>query len=116
MMVVKVEVLNSFLILLLMSKLVVNYSPPLTLHIETLPFSCKWILSVLNKAISKTVSAMNWLEFSDVASTVYSWWQYQFCDVFIKTIKPYFIGDNPLFACIKNSTQDTLWVCLDNGM
>ncbi|EEF32012.1 valine--tRNA ligase, mitochondrial 1 [Ricinus communis] len=99
-----------------MSKLDADYSPPLTLHTEALPFSCKWILSALNKAIARTVSAMNSYEFSDAASTVYSWWQYQFCDVFIEAIKPYFVGDNPEYASAKNAAQGTLWVCLDNGL
>ncbi|KDP32641.1 hypothetical protein JCGZ_13191 [Jatropha curcas] len=99
-----------------MSKLEKNYVPPSSLVVDSLPFSCKWILSVLNKAISKTISAMNSYEFSDAATSVYSWWQYQFCDVFIETIKPYFTGDDPAFASAKNSAQDTLWVCLDNGL
>jgi valyl-tRNA synthetase len=47
---------------------------------------------------------------------VYSWWQYQFCDVFIEAIKPYFSGDGPSFAAERSSAQDTLWVCLDNGL
>ncbi|KAJ6989708.1 hypothetical protein D5086_014430 [Populus alba] len=99
-----------------MSKLDTDYTPPLTLPLEAMPSSCKWILSVLNKAIFKTVSAMNSYEFSDAASTVYSWWQYQFCDVFIEAIKPYFSGDGPSFAAERSSAQDTLWVCLDNGL
>ncbi|KAJ9162760.1 hypothetical protein P3X46_022509 [Hevea brasiliensis] len=99
-----------------MSKLEIDYAPPSTLLVETMPFSCKWILSALNKAISKTVSAMDSYEFSDAASTVYSWWQYQFCDVFIESIKPYFTGDDPSFASAKNSAKDCLWVCLDNGL
>uniref|UniRef100_A0A6N2LDC4 Valine--tRNA ligase, mitochondrial n=1 Tax=Salix viminalis TaxID=40686 RepID=A0A6N2LDC4_SALVM len=99
-----------------MSKLDTDYTPPLTLPLEAMPLSCKWILSVLNKAIFKTVSAMNSLEFSDAASTVYSWWQYQFCDVFIEAIKPYFSGDGSTFAAERSSAQDTLWVCLDNGL
>ncbi|XP_050219299.1 valine--tRNA ligase, mitochondrial 1 [Mercurialis annua] len=99
-----------------MSKLDVDYSPPQSQHIEALPFSCKWILSVLNKSISRTVSAMDSYEFSDAASTVYSWWQYQFCDVFIEVIKPYFVRDNPEFSFANKSAQDILWVCLDNGL
>ncbi|KAL0697749.1 hypothetical protein Bca4012_053871 [Brassica carinata] len=54
-----------------------GYSPPLALRPETMPFSCKWILSVLNKSISKTVESLNAFEFSDAANTVYAWWQYQ---------------------------------------
>ncbi|CAK7339762.1 unnamed protein product [Dovyalis caffra] len=99
-----------------MSKLDTDYTPPQTLLLEAMPLSCKWILSVLNKAITKTVSAMNSYEFSDAASAVYSWWQYQFCDVFIEAIKPYFSGDGSSFASERSFAQDTLWVCLDNGL
>ncbi len=66
-----------------MSRLGDDYVPPANVNLDVLPFSCQWILSVLNKAISKTVMSLDSYEFSDAASTVYSWWQYQLCDVFI---------------------------------
>ncbi|XVF34149.1 hypothetical protein REPUB_Repub18cG0033500 [Reevesia pubescens] len=47
---------------------------------------------------------------------VYSWWQYQFCDIFIEAIKPYFAGDNPAFSSERNFARDALWVCLENGL
>ncbi|KAL1565985.1 Valine--tRNA ligase, mitochondrial 1 [Salvia divinorum] len=78
--------------------------------------SCKWILSVLNKAVSKTVASLESYEFSDAATAVYSWWKYQLCDVFIEVIKPYFAGNNPAFASARRSAQDTLWLCLDYGL
>lgn len=99
-----------------MSKFDTDYTAPINFNLETMPFSCKWILSVLNKAISKAVSALDSYELSYAASTVYSWWQYQFCDIFIEAIKPYFAGDDPAFAFERSSAQDTLWVCLDNGL
>ncbi|CAN7096473.1 unnamed protein product [Brassica rapa subsp. narinosa] len=93
-----------------------DYSPPLTLTPETMPFSCQWILSVLNKAIAKTVESLNAFEFSDAANTVYAWWQYQFCDVYIEAIKPYFAGDNPAFASERAHAQHALWVSLETGL
>ncbi|CAI0409944.1 unnamed protein product, partial [Linum tenue] len=99
-----------------MGKLDADYTPPSTLAYETLPFSCKWILTVLNKAISKTVTAMDAYEFSDASSEVFSWWQYEFCDVFIEAIKPYFAGNSSSFSVERSAAQDTLWVCLDNGL
>ncbi|KAI9195933.1 hypothetical protein LWI28_019552 [Acer negundo] len=100
------------------SKLGEDYIPPTNIHPENTCFSCKWILSVLNKAISRTVASLNSYEFSDAASTVYSWWQYQFCDVFIEAIKPYFAaaGDDPAFASKRSSARDALWVCLETGL
>ncbi|GMP58002.1 hypothetical protein CsSME_00021841 [Camellia sinensis var. sinensis] len=75
--------------------------------------NCQWILSVLNKAISKTVTSLDSYEFSDAATAVYSWWQFQLCDVFIEAVKPYFASDAQAFACERSSAQDTLSVCLE---
>ena len=86
-----------------MTKFGDDYVPPTNVNPNDLPFSCQWILSVLNRAIFKTIAALESYIFSDVASTVYSWWQYQLCDVFIEAIKSFF-------------AQDTLWLCLDNGL
>ncbi|GAU15479.1 hypothetical protein TSUD_45160 [Trifolium subterraneum] len=97
-----------------MSKLGDNYKPPANLNPDALPFSCKWILSVLNKTILKTSKSLESYEFSQATTAVYSWWQYQLCDVFIEVIKPYFSGND--FASERCSAQDTLWFCLDNGL
>lgn len=99
-----------------MSKLGDDYTPPSKIVHDRLPFICQWILSVLNKAISKTVISLDLYEFSDAASAVYSWWQFQLCDIFIEAIKPYFASNDPTFASARTSAQDTLWVCLDNGL
>ncbi|KAI3854995.1 hypothetical protein MKW92_049673 [Papaver armeniacum] len=94
-----------------------NYVPPTSpLNLESLPFSCKWILSVLNKAISKTVAALESYEFSDASKAVKSWWKSQLCDVFIEAIKPYFAGDDEKFKSERCAARDTLWICLDNGL
>lgn len=99
-----------------MTKLGDDYTPPTDIDPTAMPFSCKWILSVLNKAISKTVLSLDSYEFSDAATAVYSWWQFQLCDVFIEVIKPYFTGNDPVFASARGSAQDTLWLCLDYGL
>ena len=99
-----------------MSRLGDDYVPPTNVNPDDLPFSCQWILSVLNKAISKTITALESYEFSVAASTVYSWWQYQLCDVFIEAIKPFFSGSDPKFESERSFAQDTLWLCLDNGL
>ena len=71
-----------------------DYVPPTNVNSDDLSFSCQWILAVLNKAIFKTIAALEPYKFSDVASTVYSWWQYQLSDVFIEAIKPFFASQN----------------------
>ncbi|XP_041997579.1 valine--tRNA ligase, mitochondrial 1-like isoform X1 [Salvia splendens] len=99
-----------------MTKLGDDYTPPIEIDPASIPFSCKWILSVLNKAISKTVASLESFEFSDAATAVYSWWKYQLCDIFVEVIKPYFAGNDPAFASARRSAQDTLWLCLDYGL
>ncbi|KAK9942995.1 hypothetical protein M0R45_008626 [Rubus argutus] len=99
-----------------MSRLGDEYLPPSNASPDMFPFCCQWILSVLNKAISKTVLSLESYEFSDAATTVYAWWQYQLCDMFIELIKPYFSGNDSKFAAERGFARDTLWVCLDNGL
>ncbi|CAA7043754.1 unnamed protein product [Microthlaspi erraticum] len=98
-----------------MLKLGDGYTPVLTLSPEEkTPMICKWILASLDKAISKTVGSLNAYEFSDAANTVYAWWQYQFCDVYIEAIKPYFNRDE--FGLERIHAQNALWVCLETGL
>ncbi|KAF9617189.1 hypothetical protein IFM89_035071 [Coptis chinensis] len=99
-----------------MTKLGDDYTPSTDLVLETMPFSCRWILSVLNKAISKTVSSLDSYEFAEASTAVYYWWQFQLCDVFIEVIKPYFAGADPKFDSARSAARDTLWICLDNGL
>ncbi|XP_027069479.2 valine--tRNA ligase, mitochondrial 1-like isoform X1 [Coffea arabica] len=99
-----------------MGKLGDDYTPPVDVVPDVIPFSCQWILSVLNKAISKTVLSLDSYEFSDAATAIYSWWQFQLCDVFIEVIKPYFSSKDSEFVSEKKFAQDTLWVCLDTGL
>lgn len=99
-----------------MSKLGDDYIPPVGVVPHVMPFSCQWILSVLNKAISKTVLSLDSYEFSDAATAIYSWWQFQLCDVFIEVIKPYFSSNDLEFMSARKFAQDTLWVCLDTGL
>ncbi|CAI9098045.1 OLC1v1034597C1 [Oldenlandia corymbosa var. corymbosa] len=99
-----------------MGKLGDDYIPPVEVVPTNMPFSCQWILAVLNKAISKTVLSLDTFEFSDAATAVYHWWQFQLCDVFIEAIKPYFANNDAKYLEEKKFAQDTLWVCLDTGL
>ena len=70
---------------------------------------CQEILSLLNKAISKTITALESYELSNAANTMYSWWQYQLCDVFIEAIKPFFTRNYLEFwVCEKFCSRHTL--------
>lgn len=95
-----------------------HFIPSNKLDIDLLPFGCKWILSMLNRAISKTNTCLENYDFSGATTAVYSWWLYQLCDVFIEISKPALAGNdhNSEAASLKNATQQTLWVCLDTGL
>ena len=49
-----------------------DYVPPTNVNPNDFPFSCQWILSVLNKVIFKTIASLDSYKFLDAASTVYS--------------------------------------------
>nr|CAB3494244.1 unnamed protein product [Digitaria exilis] len=98
-----------------MNKLGDQYVPPATIAMCSLPPVCKWILSVLNKAVGKTESSLEAYKFSEATSSIYSWWQYQLCDVYIEAIKPYF-NESQEFDSARGAFRDTLWVCLDTGL
>nr|ABF93604.1 Valyl-tRNA synthetase, putative, expressed [Oryza sativa Japonica Group] len=99
-----------------MGKLGDHYTPPATISVTIMPPICKWILSVLNKAIGKSVTSLEAYKFSDATSAIYSWWQYQLCDVFIEAIKPYFFNDSQELESARAASRDALWVCLDTGL
>jgi valyl-tRNA synthetase len=90
-----------------------SFEPSLTLDVVSLPLSCKWILSVLNKTVDRTIKGLENFEFSESTTALHSWWLYQLCDVFIELIKPVMHGDDEE---LKKQTRDTLWVCLDTGL
>lgn len=61
---------------------------------------------------------MEGYDFSVATQRVYSFWQYDLCDVFIELMKPVMAFDdsNPKLAAAKQATRDTLWMCLDTGL
>ncbi|XP_051192009.1 valine--tRNA ligase, mitochondrial 1 [Lolium perenne] len=98
-----------------MIKLGDQYTPPTTIVLDSMPPVCRWILSVLNKSVGKTVSSLEAYKFSEATSSIYSWWQYQLCDVFIEAIKPYF-NESQEFEAARGTSRDTLWLCLNTGL
>ncbi|PRQ16271.1 putative valine--tRNA ligase [Rosa chinensis] len=81
-----------------MLKLGDGYVPPSSeINPNELPFICQWILSVLNKAIDRTVSSME---------------SYKLCNQSC----PYFAGNDPKFAAEREFAKHTLWLCLDTGL
>lgn len=98
-----------------MTKLGDNYVPPKMIEVKSMPSICQWILSVLNNAVARTISSFESYKFSDATTAVYSWWQFQLCDVFIEAIKPYFT-DSLQFESAREAARHTLWICLETGL
>lgn len=73
----------------------------------------KWILHRLNKAIKDTNESMDQMNFMAVTSTIYNFWLYELCDVFIEVCKPVIDGTD---EAAKRSARDTLYTCLDQGL
>ena len=79
----------------------------------TLPYPSKWILSRLNAATKSITDAMYAYDFATSTSAVYSFWQYELCDIYIELAKPLLNGDD---AVAKDLTRQTLYVCLESGL
>jgi len=90
-----------------------SYKAPEELSPKDMPLSCKWILSRLNNTIKSTVAAMDEYQFSPATTAIYSFWQYDLCDVFIELVKPVMASDDEKE---KKQTRDTLWACLEVGL
>ncbi|KAG6519824.1 hypothetical protein ZIOFF_023333 [Zingiber officinale] len=97
-----------------MMKLGDDYVPPQKLDVKSMPPVCQWILSVLNNAVARTITSFESYKFSDATTAVYSWWQFQLCDVFIEAIKPFFTDSK--YESAKEASRHTLWICLDTGL
>ncbi|CAI5467133.1 unnamed protein product [Closterium sp. Yama58-4] len=97
-------------------------SPPLTPTLNfafsaSLPLACRWILSVLNAAVTRAVTALEGYDLAEATNAAYAWWQYQLCDVFIEMAKPAFnAAEGEEALKLKQVTREVLWVCLDAGL
>ena len=90
-----------------------DYKAPESIFPQEMPLFCKWILSKLNNAIKSTVKAMDGYHFSSATTSIYSFWQYDLCDVFIELVKPVMASSDEV---LKKQTKDTLWACLEVGL
>eukprot|EP00898_Chlorokybus_atmophyticus_P007302 jgi/Chlat1/7573/Chrsp63S07062 len=87
------------------------------MHVDTSslssPLAVRWVLSRLNNAINTTVKAFEAYEFANVTTSVYAFWQYELCDVYIELMKPLLTGPD---VTAKQHAQAALWTCLDCGL
>ncbi|DBB14039.1 TPA: hypothetical protein ACH3X3_001004 [Trebouxia sp. C0006] len=91
-----------------------DFVPVSDLHnSQQLPFGCQWILSRLTAAVDSTIKALHEYQFQSATQAVYSFWQYELCDVFIELIKPVMSSGD---AATQQATRETLCTCLDVGL
>jgi valyl-tRNA synthetase len=74
----------------------------------------KWILSRLEGCASNLNKLLEQRNFQQATSTVYEFWLYELCDIYIEAMKPLTADDAP--DDVKRSAQNTLYTCLDLGM
>ncbi|KAJ9504795.1 hypothetical protein QJQ45_021760, partial [Haematococcus lacustris] len=101
-----------------------SYQPPeqpLQLGAEgqpALPQPARWLLSKLSGACAAVVKALEAYDFATATQRLYSFWQYEVCDVYIEVMKPLMALDESQAgnAEVKRATRDTLWVALEVGL
>ncbi|CAG8456642.1 4784_t:CDS:10 [Acaulospora morrowiae] len=83
---------------------------------ESLPE--QWILHKLNQAVINTNKALYERNFMNATTSVYSFWLYELCDVYIEVIKPIIDADISISENVerKRSAEDTLYTCLEAGL
>ncbi|CAH7666573.1 valyl-tRNA synthetase [Phakopsora pachyrhizi] len=74
----------------------------------------KWILHKLNECSQNLNKLLEERSFMAATSSVYDFWLYDLCDVYIEAMKPITMPDSP--ASVKISAQNTLYTCLDHGL
>lgn len=73
----------------------------------------KWILHKLTVASKSANESLERRDFLEATSSIYNYWLYEFCDVYIENSKFFFIEGTPEQ---KKSAQDTLYTCLDGAL
>jgi valyl-tRNA synthetase len=78
----------------------------------------KWILTKLNKAVTEANLYFDQMNFMACTSSIYNFWLYELCDVYLESIKPVMDAkeDDKEGMASKRSAQATLYTCLENGL
>ncbi|CAJ0760113.1 14667_t:CDS:2, partial [Entrophospora sp. SA101] len=77
-----------------------------------------WIIHKLNKATIEMNKFLGEKNLMNATTSVYNFWLYELCDIYIELIKPMTDVDTsiPKNAELKRSAQDTLYTCLEAGL
>eukprot|EP01012_Entosiphon_sulcatum_P020453 TRINITY_DN253_c1_g1_i3.p1 TRINITY_DN253_c1_g1~~TRINITY_DN253_c1_g1_i3.p1 ORF type:complete len:1003 (+),score=254.75 TRINITY_DN253_c1_g1_i3:934-3942(+) len=95
-----------------------DYQPPsrtiAAAELAAAPFACRWILSCLDRAVTDVNAAFASYEFSTATTVAYSFWLYEFCDVFLELTKPVIKleATDPR----RRVTLHVLWVSMEVGL
>jgi valyl-tRNA synthetase len=79
----------------------------------------KWILTKLNKCAIETNKALEERNFMVATNTVYQFWLYELCDVYIEVVKPICDADttgDEAATARKVTAQNTLYTVLEAGL
>jgi len=80
----------------------------------------KFILHRLNVAVNNVNDAIKRYSFGEATQAAYGFWLYDLCDVYLELIKPVCNvkaeEETSETKLAKEAAQQTLWVCLDNGL
>lgn len=87
------------------------YGSPLISGKETLVE--KWILHKLSNAAKIAVEGLDNRNFLDSTSSIYNFWLYEFCDIYIENSKSLILEGTPEE---RKSAKDTLYKCLDGAL
>lgn len=74
----------------------------------------QWILSRLSQTAGELNRYLEQRNFQMATTTIYDFWLYQLCDVYIEAMKPLSAEDAP--EDVRRSAQDTLYTALDYGL
>ena len=64
------------------------FEPQHVPQVAAFPLRARWMMSRLNGAIATVNAAMERYDFAGATSALYSFWQYELCDVYIELVKP----------------------------
>ncbi|KAJ7985619.1 hypothetical protein DPEC_G00353950 [Dallia pectoralis] len=78
----------------------------------------RWILSRLSAAVGLCNAGFQAYDFPGITTTIYNFWLYELCDVYLECIKPVFSraeedGASQIQAAV---SRQTLYTCLETGL
>uniref|UniRef100_A0A8C5HE09 valine--tRNA ligase n=1 Tax=Gouania willdenowi TaxID=441366 RepID=A0A8C5HE09_GOUWI len=80
--------------------------------------SDRWILSRLSAAVSLCDAAFKAYDFPTITTSIYNFWLYELCDVYLESVKPVFskAEDDSVSQQQAGVCRQTLYTCLEVGL